>query len=64
MVNKGATPYCVLKRFPILNPEIGCSRQMFKSELKTKSKFLKAEEIVAYTEAFLMNSKEHKNEDS
>lgn len=58
------TPYCVLRRHAILNLDIGCDRHMFKSEFKTKSKFFKAEEIQAYTEAFLMDSKEHKNEGS
>lgn len=51
MVNKGATPYCALKRFPILNPEIGCSRQMTKGEFKSKNCYVTAEEIAAAAEA-------------
>ena len=33
--NKGKTEYCTLKRFPILNPEIGCSRHMYSSEFSS-----------------------------
>ena len=49
--NKGKSLYCTLKRFPILNPEIGCSRQMFKSEFKTNFTSMTAEEIQAAAEA-------------
>ena len=45
------TPYCFLKRFPILNPEIGCSRQMTKGEFKSKNCYITAEEIAAAAEA-------------
>ncbi len=53
--NKGKSLYCTLKRFPILNPEVGCSRQMFKSEF-TSGKYssmlyVTAEEIQAAAEA-------------
>ena len=51
----GKVLYCTLKNFPILNPEIGCSRQMMKSEFKSKNSSLKAEEIQAAAEARMMN---------
>lgn len=64
--NKGKSMYCALKRFVILNPEVGCSRQMMKSEFESKNStslfglnHFTAEEIQAAVEA-----KEHKNEDS
>lgn len=50
----GKVLYCTLKNFPILNPEIGCSRQMMKSEFKSKNRFVTAEEIQAATEAKIM----------
>lgn len=31
---KKKIPYCTLKRFPILNPDIGCSKQMTRLEFK------------------------------
>ena len=59
MVNKGVTPYCALKRFPILNPEIGCSRHMYESEFKSgkysSMLYVSADEIQAATEARKIN---------
>lgn len=49
--NKGKSMYCSLKKFPILNPEIGCSRQMFKSEFRNNKTYMTAEEIAAASEA-------------
>lgn len=64
--NKGKSMYCALKRFVILNPEVGCSRQMMKSEFESKNStslfglnHFTAEEILAAIEA-----KEAKNEGS
>lgn len=45
--NKGKTYYCALKRFPILNPEIGCPRHISKAEYKVNKQWLTAEEISA-----------------
>lgn len=49
--NKGKSMWCTLKKFVILNPEVGCSRQMFKSEFKTNITSMTAEEIEAAAEA-------------
>ena len=45
--NQGKTEYCTLKRFPVLNPDIGCSQHMYKSEFRS----MKPEEKEAYREA-------------
>lgn len=42
--NKNNGKYCTLKNFPILNPDIGCSRQMYKTEFKSNSKYITDEE--------------------
>lgn len=51
--NKGKTKYCTLGRFPILNPEVGCHRHMYKSEFKSDNPHITAEEIQAAKEAEL-----------
>lgn len=33
--NQGKTEYCTLKRFPVLNPDIGCSQHMYASEYRS-----------------------------
>ena len=43
--------WCTLKKFVILNPEVGCSRQMFKFEFKTNKTSMTGEEITAAAEA-------------
>lgn len=45
------TPYCALKRFPILNPQIGCNRHMYKHEFKNLNDHKEPDEIAAYLEA-------------
>lgn len=58
---KKKTPYCALERFPILNPDIGCSRRKVKSEVKSRSeskfdyKCLTPEEVSAAKEAEIQN---------
>ena len=47
----GKVLYCVLKNFPILNPEIGCGRQMEKGADKKNKKWLTDEETSAPEEA-------------
>lgn len=48
----GEVPYCVLKNFPILNPDVGCSRRMVKDDFKKSNiKQVTAEELEAYTKA-------------
>ena len=54
-VGKKQTPYCALKRFPILNPEIGCSRRITKAEFKSNNLYLKPEEIMAAKDAEIQN---------
>ena len=50
--SNGKTPYCVLKNFPILNPDIGCSRRMTRDDFKKSNiKHVSAEELEAYAEA-------------
>lgn len=49
--NKGKSMYCTLRKFVILNPEIGCSKHMFKSEFKTNKTSMTGEEIAAAAEA-------------
>lgn len=49
--NKGKSMWCTLKKFVILNPEIGCSRQMFKSEYRNNKTYMTVEEIAAAAEA-------------
>lgn len=51
--NKGKTEYCTLKRFPILNPEIGCSQHMYSSEFSS----MKPEEKEAHKEAKKLGGK-------
>lgn len=47
----GKVRYCTLKNFPILNPEIGCERQMEKGADKKNRKWLTDEEVFAAEEA-------------
>lgn len=48
----GEVPYCVLKNFPILNPDVGCSRRMVKDDFKKSNlKQVTAEELEAYAKA-------------
>ena len=47
----GKVLYCVLKNFPILNPEIGCERQMMKGEFKSGNCWTTTEEREAASEA-------------
>lgn len=50
--NNGKVPYCVLKNFPILNPDVGCSRRMTRDDFKKSNiKHVSAEELEAYTKA-------------
>lgn len=57
--NKGKSEYCSLRRFPILNPDIGCGRHMFKSEFKSSSiKHITPEEMAAYAEVSFQDLKE------
>ena len=49
--NKGKSMWCTLKKFVILNPEVGCSRRMTKGEFKSKNCFITAEERQAAAEA-------------
>lgn len=50
--SNGKTPYCVLKRFPILNPDVGCSRRMVRDDFKKSNiKQITAEELEAYAKA-------------
>lgn len=49
--NKGKSMYCTLGNFPILNPEIGCHRHMYKSEFKSGNLYVTAKEIQAAKEA-------------
>lgn len=55
----GKVLYCTLNNFPILNPEIGCSRQMKKSEFKSRNGFVTAEEDEAAKRAKMMNKYKH-----
>lgn len=52
---KKQTPYCALKRFPILNPDIGCSRRITKGEFNSDNVYLKPEEITAAKDAERQN---------
>lgn len=54
-VGKKQTLYCALKRFPILNPDIGCSRRMTKGDFTNRTLF-KEDEIAAAEEANRMNN--------
>lgn len=56
--NKGKTKYCTLGRFPILNPEVGCHRHMYKSEFKSGNLYVTAEEVQAAAEAEAMNNED------
>lgn len=57
--NKGKSEYCSLKQFPILNPDIGCGRHMYKSEFTSSSfRQVTPEEITAYAEATFNELKE------
>ena len=57
--NKGKTKYCTLGRFPILNPEVGCHRHMYKSEFKSSDfKHITPEEMAAYAEVTAHELKE------
>lgn len=50
--NNGKSEYCSLKRFPILNPDIGCGRHMYKSEFKPDNiRHIAQEELNAFEEA-------------
>lgn len=50
--SNGKTLYCVLKNFPILNPDVGCSRRMVKDDFKhTNAKNVTTEELEAYIKA-------------
>lgn len=49
--NSGMSMYCALNKFVILNPEIGCSKQMFKSEYRNNKTYMTTEEIAAAAEA-------------
>lgn len=50
--SNGKTPYCVLKRFPILNPDVGCSRRMVRDDFKKSNiRQVSAEELEAYATA-------------
>lgn len=51
--NKNNGKYCTLGNFPILNPELGCHRHMYKSEFKSGNLHITAEEIQAAKEAKL-----------
>lgn len=47
--NKNNGKYCTLKNFPILNPDIGCGRHMYKSEFRSDNmKHISPEEKAAY----------------
>ena len=52
---KKKIPYCALKRFAILNPDIGCSRRITKGELKSNCIKLNPEEIAAAKDANRQN---------
>lgn len=66
--NKGKSMWCTLKKFVILNPEVGCSRHMYRKEFENGSYscmlYITDEEIDAAAEAKAMNSMEEENEGS
>lgn len=57
-------PWCTLRKMPILNLDIGCSKQMFTSEFKSGNVYVTGEEVQAAAEAEAMNEliKENKND--
>lgn len=51
-------PWCTLRKMPILNTNIGCSKQMFTSEFKSGNLYVTAEEVQAAAEAEAMNEED------